>query len=57
MGCVDCGRLDDLTADHVIPTAGTASRYGGYVPRCRSCNSRRGARLPSYSQDRLTADS
>lgn len=54
VGCVDCGTTEDLTVDHVIPTVyGAASRYGGYVPRCRSCNSRRGTKLPTYAQDRL----
>ena len=54
IGCVDCGTTEDLTVDHVIPTVyGAASQYGGYVPRCRSCNSRKATRLPEYSQDRL----
>lgn len=52
--CVDCGTPDDLTADHVIPTVyGSASKYGGYVPRCRSCNSRKATRIPDYFQGRL----
>jgi 5-methylcytosine-specific restriction endonuclease McrA len=43
--CVDCGRVDDLTLDHVTPLAVRVK--GSYsdkelATRCRRCNSRRG---------------
>jgi 5-methylcytosine-specific restriction endonuclease McrA len=44
-GCVTCGSVDDLTADHIVP-----ARHGGKTVLenlqclCRSCNARKGAR-------------
>ena len=37
--CVECGRTDDLTADHVVPLSqGGKSEAGNYQVLCRSCN-------------------
>lgn len=46
LDCVECGATDDLTVDHIVPI----SRGGGNDSAnlrilCRSCNSRKGARL------------
>lgn len=46
--CTLCGRTEDLTLDHVVPLAkgGTVvPDANGVIVLCRSCNSRRGARV------------
>lgn len=46
--CVDCGRWDDLTLDHVIPLIlGGRNHPSNWVVRCRPCNSSKGATCPS----------
>lgn len=43
--CVDCHRWDDLTLDHVIPLIlGGRNHPSNWVVRCRSCNSKKGAK-------------
>ena len=43
--CVDCG--DGRGLDHVIPLSrGGSNTSGNLANRCRSCNSRKGKRLP-----------
>lgn len=44
--CIDCGTLDDLTLDHVQPLIlGGRNHPSNWAVRCRSCNSRKGARI------------
>lgn len=43
--CSDCGATEDLTGDHPIPLAQGGSKDQQPIVRCRSCNSRKGARL------------
>jgi len=47
--CAYCGRqMQRLTMDHVIPLSkGGHHVAGNIVPACRSCNSRKGNRLPA----------
>lgn len=41
--CVDCGTWQELEADHKVPLAqGGSWRRDNLVPRCRSCNVRKG---------------
>lgn len=45
--CIDCGSTVDLTVDHIVPVVTTRRvryRDNELATRCRSCNSRRGAR-------------
>jgi 5-methylcytosine-specific restriction endonuclease McrA len=45
--CAYCGQMKPLTQDHVIPISkGGEHTASNIVPACRSCNSRKGARLP-----------
>jgi 5-methylcytosine-specific restriction endonuclease McrA len=45
--CVDCGTHDNLTADHVIPEIhGGPQTLDNLSTRCRSCNSKKGSRMP-----------
>jgi 5-methylcytosine-specific restriction endonuclease McrA len=48
--CVYCGRSDvKLTMDHVIPISkGGPHTKDNIVPACRSCNSKKGAKDPSF---------
>ena len=48
--CVYCGRSDvKLTMDHVIPISkGGPHSKGNVVPSCSSCNSKKGAKDPSF---------
>lgn len=49
--CIDCGSTEDLTADHVVPKGlGGPSTMSNVVVRCRSCNARKGARMPTTEQ-------
>ncbi|MBN7452622.1 HNH endonuclease [Mycobacteroides abscessus] len=44
--CLDCGAVDDLTADHIIPKSVAPELVhvaANVAVRCRPCNSRRGA--------------
>jgi len=44
--CQDCGAVEDLTADHVLPKSDypeLVHALDNLAVRCRSCNSRRGA--------------
>lgn len=44
--CEDCGDGDDLTVDHIWPQAKNGTDYAENLRiLCRSCNSRKGARL------------
>lgn len=44
--CAYCKKPRKLTVDHVIPVSKGGSNYiSNIVPACRSCNSRKGARL------------
>lgn len=44
--CVDCGVVERLTVDHVIPlTFGGTSDIENIQPLCKSCNSRKGNRI------------
>ena len=37
--CVDCGKTEDLTADHIVPRSqGGLNVLTNYAVRCRSCN-------------------
>ena len=48
--CVSCGRPSD-TADHVVPLLyGGEDNDANAVPMCRSCNSRKGARITVRSR-------
>lgn len=40
--CEECGAVDDLTADHLIPLADGGHLLGPLRTLCRSCNSSRG---------------
>lgn len=43
--CEDCGAVDDLTADHILPkhlVPALVHAIENLTVRCRSCNSRRG---------------
>lgn len=43
--CIDCGSVEDLTVDHVIPKArGGSDALDNLVTRCRTHNSAKGAR-------------
>jgi 5-methylcytosine-specific restriction endonuclease McrA len=45
--CQYCGTHQDLTLDHVLPRSrGGKSSWENLVTACRSCNSRKGDRLP-----------
>lgn len=56
--CLDCGSTEDLTGDHLHALALGGRRRGltlaDVAVRCRSCNAKRGAALPSYEQPALT---
>lgn len=44
--CRECGSADDLTIDHVIPKSrGGTHAEDNLQTLCRSCNSRKGARI------------
>lgn len=44
--CVDCGSGDDLTLDHIWPwSKGGPDTLNNLRTLCRSCNSRKGARI------------
>lgn len=44
--CVECGSTDDLTLDHIWPwSKGGADEIENLRTLCRSCNSRKGARV------------
>jgi 5-methylcytosine-specific restriction endonuclease McrA len=46
--CEDCGARDDLTIDHIVPVAlGGRSDVDNLQVLCRSCNSRKGAKVAS----------
>lgn len=46
--CIDCGATTDLTCDHIHPeSAGGPTTLDNLATRCRSCNSRKGTRLPT----------
>lgn len=54
--CSVCGTSEDLTVDHLVPLAAGGPRHprlGDVIVLCRSCNSRKGARLPTYDQPPL----
>jgi 5-methylcytosine-specific restriction endonuclease McrA len=40
----ECGRTEDLTADHVIPLAAGGTHDGARQVLCRSCNTKKGTR-------------
>lgn len=43
--CVDCGASDDLTVDHIVAVInGGGNEPENLATRCRSCNSKKGAR-------------
>lgn len=45
--CVDCGSVENLSVDHIMPVAlGGSHRRENLQPMCRSCNSRKGAKHP-----------
>lgn len=44
--CVQCGAVEDLTIDHIYPKSlGGAHTADNLQTLCRSCNSRKGARV------------
>lgn len=44
--CVQCGTVDDLCMDHIWPwSRGGLDTYENLQTLCRSCNSRKGARI------------
>ena len=48
--CVDCGTTERLSQDHVVPISrGGLDDISNIVPRCVSCNSRKGNRLVALS--------
>lgn len=48
--CVDCGTSENITKDHVIPLSrGGTDSIDNVVPRCGSCNSKKGTRLVQVS--------
>jgi 5-methylcytosine-specific restriction endonuclease McrA len=58
--CQYCGSADELTVDHVIPSArGGKTEFENCVAACKLCNSRKGNKLPSeagvYPKKRPTA--
>lgn len=45
--CQECGATEEITVDHIVPiSAGGTDDDGNLQTLCRSCNSRKGARLP-----------
>ncbi|WP_230865189.1 HNH endonuclease [Mycobacterium canetti] len=43
--CLDCGAVDDLTTDHIVPVTEApelAYEAANVAVRCRPCNSKRG---------------
>lgn len=49
--CVYCEKKEADTFDHLIPLSrGGHTLYDNLVPACRSCNSRKGDRLPEEFQ-------
>lgn len=44
--CVECGSIDRLSLDHIYPwSLGGSDEFGNLRTLCRSCNSRKGARV------------
>ena len=44
--CKECGGVNSLTVDHVIPKSlGGANHIGNYQILCKSCNSRKGSKF------------
>jgi hypothetical protein len=47
--CEECGRTEDLTADHIVPLRRSgANTFHNLRILCRSCNSRKGAKIINY---------
>lgn len=46
--CIDCGAVDDLTADHIIPKSVAPElvhAIENVAVRCRTCNTRKGSEI------------
>jgi 5-methylcytosine-specific restriction endonuclease McrA len=64
--CAECGRAQDLTADHIVPLSrGGKASLENYRVLCRSCNSSKADRAapkrpvkprPSFSRQSLNDD-
>jgi hypothetical protein len=48
--CVDCGARRNLSVDHIVPEIhGGAHEMHNFCTRCKSCNSKKGSKMPQVT--------